>query len=278
LEIIYEINYHFLKKVSQRFPGDVGKLSRMSIIDESGEKYVRMANLACVGSNAINGVAALHTELLKKHVLHDWVEMFPDRFHNVTNGVTPRRFVLQSNPGLSKLISDAIGDDWPAQLDELRKLEPFANDAAFREKFRNVKLENKKNLAKLIRKRTGIIVDPASLFDIQVKRIHQYKRQHLNVLNIITQYLRIKHNPAIDVVPRTFIFGGKAAPGYYMAKLIIKLINSVGEVINNDPDIKDRLKVVFFPDFNVTNAQPIYPAADLSEQISTAGKEASGTG
>jgi glycogen phosphorylase len=278
LEIIYEINYHFLKKVSQRFPGDIGKLSRMSIIDESGEKYIRMANLACVGSNAINGVAVLHTELLKKHVLTDWVEMFPDRFHNVTNGVTPRRFVLQSNPGLSKLISDSIGHTWPGQLDELHKLEPFAKDSAFKAKFRNVKLENKKNLAKLIKKRTGIIVDPTSMFDIQVKRIHQYKRQHLNVLNIITQYLRIKHNPGIDIVPRTFIFGGKAAPGYFMAKLIIKLINSVGEVINNDPDVKDRLKVVFFPDFNVTNAQPIYPAADLSEQISTAGKEASGTG
>jgi glycogen phosphorylase len=204
--------------------------------------------------------------------------MFPQRFFNVTNGVTPRRFVVLSNPGLSKLITDSIGDKWPGKLDELRKLESFAGDATFREQFRNVKLENKKLLATLIKERTGVIVNPSSMFDIQVKRIHEYKRQHLNVLNIITLYLRIKQNPNIDIVPRTFIFGGKAAPGYYTAKLIIKLINSVGDAVNNDPDVKDRLKVVFFPDFNVTNAQHIYPAADLSEQISTAGKEASGTG
>lgn len=278
LEIIYEINYRFLKEVSMRFPGDGGKLSRMSIIDESGDKYIRMANLACAGSSAINGVAELHTELLKQQILHDWVEMYPERFYNVTNGVTPRRFVVLSNPGLSKLITDSIGDKWPGNLDELRKLEPFAEDAAFREKFRGVKLENKKTLATLIKDRTGIIVDPSSMFDIQVKRIHEYKRQHLNVLNIITRYWRIKQNPTVDIAPRTFIFGGKAAPGYYSAKLIIKLINSVGDVVNNDPDVKDRLKVVFFPNFNVTNAQHIYPAADLSEQISTAGKEASGTG
>jgi glycogen phosphorylase len=278
LEIIYEINYRFLKEVSKQFPGDEGKLSRMSIIDETGGKYIRMANLACAGSSAINGVAVLHTELLKQQVLHDWVEMFPQRFHNVTNGVTPRRFILLSNPGLSKLITDSIGNKWPGKLDELRKLEPFASDAAFREQFRNVKLENKKLLATLIKERTGIIVNPSSMFDIQVKRIHEYKRQHLNVLNILTRYLRIKQNPSIDIVPRTFIFGGKAAPGYHTAKLMIKLINSVGDLVNNDPDVKDRLKVVFFPDFNVTNAQHIYPAADLSEQISTAGKEASGTG
>jgi len=278
LEIIYEINYRFLKEVSNKFPGDAGKLSQMSIIDETGGKYIRMANLACAGSFAINGVAALHTELLKQQVLHDWVEMFPERFHNVTNGVTPRRFMVLSNPGLSRLISDSIGDKWPGKLDELRKLEPLATDPAFMEKFRKVKLENKKQLASLIKERTGIIVDPASMFDILVKRIHEYKRQHLNVLNIITRYQRIKQNPGIDIAPRTFIFGGKAAPGYHTAKLIIKLINSVGEVVNNDPDVKDRLKVVFFPDFNVTNAQHIYPAADLSEQISTAGKEASGTG
>jgi starch phosphorylase len=278
LEIVFEINHRFLNEVSRRFPGDEARLSRMSIIDESGGKYIRMANLACAGSNAINGVAALHTELLKQQVLPDWVEMFPERFHNVTNGVTPRRFVLLSNPGLSRLITESIGDKWPGKLDELRKLEPFADDPGFREQFRNVKLENKKHLAKLIKERAGIIVDPDSMFDIQVKRIHEYKRQHLNVLNIITLYLRIKKNPGIDVVPRTFIFGGKAAPGYHTAKLIIKLINSVGNVVNTDPDVRDRLKVAFFPDFNVTNAQHIYPAADLSEQISTAGKEASGTG
>lgn len=278
LEIIYEINHRFLKEVSKKFPGDEGKLSRMSIIDENGEKKVRMANLACAGSCAINGVAALHTELLKEQVLPDWVEMFPERFFNVTNGVTPRRFMVLSNPGLSKLITDSIGDKWPGKLDELSKLEPFADDASFREQFRNVKLENKKLLASLIKERTGIIVNPSSMFDIQVKRIHEYKRQHLNVLNIISLYLRIKQNPNIDIVPRTFIFGGKAAPGYYTAKLMIKLINSVGDVLNSDPDVKDRIKVVFFPDFNVTNAQHIYPAADLSEQISTAGLEASGTG
>lgn len=278
LDIIYEINHRFLKEVSRHYPGDIGKLSRMSIIDETGGKYIRMANLACAGSYAINGVAALHTELLKQLVLPDWVEMFPQRFHNITNGVTPRRFIVLSNPGLSKLITDSIGDKWPGKLDELRKLEPFASDAAFGEQFRNVKLGNKKHLAALIKERTGIIVDPSSMFDIQVKRIHEYKRQHLNVLNIITLYLRIKQNPDIDIVPRTFIFGGKAAPGYYTAKLMVKLINSVGDVVNSDPDVKERLKVVFFPDFNVTNAQHIYPAADLSEQISTAGKEASGTG
>jgi starch phosphorylase len=278
MEIIYEINDRFLKEVSRAFPGDEGKLSRMSIIDETGEKYVRMANLACAGSCAINGVAELHTELLKQQVLHDWVEMFPQRFQNVTNGVTPRRFVLLSNPGLSRLITDSIGDKWPGNLDELRKLEPLAGDAAFREKFMNAKLENKKLLASLIKERTGIIVNPSSMFDIQVKRIHEYKRQHLNVLNIITLFLRLKQNPNLDIVPRTFIFGGKAAPGYHIAKLMIKLINSVGDLVNSDPDVKDRLKVVFFPDFNVTNAQHIYPAADLSEQISTAGKEASGTG
>ena len=278
LEIIYEINFRFLQEVSKQFPGDEGKLSRMSIIDETGGKYIRMANLACVGSCAINGVAALHSVLLKQQVLPDWVEMFPQRFHNVTNGVTPRRFIVLSNPGLTKLITNSIGDTWPGKLDELRKLEPFAGDAAFGEQFRNVKLDNKLHLATLIKERTGIIVNPSSMFDIQVKRIHEYKRQHLNVLNILTLYLRIKHNPSIDIVPRTFIFGGKAAPGYHIAKLMIKLINSVGDVINSDPDVKDRLKVVFFPDFNVTNAQHIYPAADLSEQISTAGKEASGTG
>jgi starch phosphorylase len=278
LEIIYEINHRFLAEVSRQFPGDTGKLSRMSIIDEAGGKYVRMANLACAGSSAINGVAALHTELLKEQVLHDWVDMYPQKFQNVTNGVTPRRFMLLSNPGLSRLITDSIGDKWPGKLDELKKLEPLAEDAAFREKFRKVKIENKVRLASLIKERTGILVDPSSMFDVQVKRIHEYKRQHLNVLNIVTRYLRVKQNPDINLAPRTFIFGGKAAPGYHIAKLIIKLINSVGEVVNNDPDVRDRLKVVFFPDFNVTNAQNIYPAADLSEQISTAGKEASGTG
>lgn len=278
LDIIYEINHRFLQEVSKRFPGDDEKMRRLSIIDETGERFVRMANLACVASYAINGVAALHTELLKKQILPDWVDLYPDRFLNVTNGVTPRRFLLQSNPLFSRLITETIGDQWPVKLEDLRKLEPFSKDTVFIERFKNSKLENKKHLATIIHNLTGISVNPESLFDIQVKRIHEYKRQHLNVLHILTLYLRIKNNPRLNLVPRTFIFGGKAAPGYFMAKRIIKLINSVGDLVNNDRDVNDRLKVVFFPNFNVTNAQHIYPAADLSEQISTAGKEASGTG
>ncbi|MEJ2428376.1 MAG: glycogen/starch/alpha-glucan phosphorylase [Deltaproteobacteria bacterium] len=278
LEIIYEINQRFLKEVRVKYLGDGEIASRLSLIDESGEKYVRMANLACVGSRAINGVAALHTELLKQNVLRDFYELWPEKFSNKTNGVTPRRFLVLSNPRLSELISDKIGDTWVKHLDELRKLETFADDKDLLSKWQQVKLENKRALADLIVSRTGILVDPGSLFDIQVKRIHEYKRQHLNVLHIISLFNRIKEDPSIQIFPRTFIFGGKAAPGYFMAKLIIKLINSVAAVLNKDPQVADRLKVVFFPDFNVKNAQPIYPAADLSEQISTAGKEASGTG
>ena len=278
LEIVYEINNRFLKEVRVKYPGDGEIASRLSLIDENGEKYLRMANLACVGSQAINGVAALHTELLKKSVLRDFYELWPEKFSNKTNGVTPRRFMVLSNPRLSQLITDKIGDTWVKHLDELRKLEPFGDDKEFLSKWYQVKLENKRTLADLIRSSTGILVDPNSLFDIQVKRIHEYKRQHLNVLHIISLFNRIKEDPSIQISPRTFIFGGKAAPGYFMAKLIIKLINSVAAVVNKDPQMADRLKVVFFPDFNVKNAQPIYPAADLSEQISTAGKEASGTG
>jgi starch phosphorylase len=239
---------------------------------------VRMANLACVGSRAINGVAALHTELLKQDVLRDFYALWPEKFSNKTNGVTPRRFMVLSNPHLSKLITDRIGDSWIKQLDELRKLEAFADDKEFLNTWQKVKLENKRTLANIIKDRTNILVNPGSLFDILVKRIHEYKRQHLNVLHIITLFNRIKEDPSLQITPRTFIFGGKAAPGYFMAKLIIKLITSVAAVVNRDPDVADRLKVVFFPDFNVKNAQRIYPAADLSEQISTAGKEASGTG
>ncbi|CAG0934846.1 partial glycogen phosphorylase, partial [Rhodocyclaceae bacterium] len=279
LEIIYEINRRFLDEVRVRCPDDDSRLARLSLIDEGGGKQVRMANLACVGSHAINGVAALHTELLKKTVLHDFHELFPEKFHNVTNGVTPRRWMALSNPGLTELISSKLGEGWLSNLEtELRGLEPFAGDATFRKKWQQVKKRNKEALAKIIHQRTGIKVDPGSLFDVQVKRIHEYKRQHLNVLHIIALYNRIKADPKADITPRTFIFGGKAAPGYFMAKLIIKLITSVGEVVNADPDVAGRLKVVFFPDFNVTNGQLIYPAADLSEQISTAGKEASGTG
>ncbi len=278
LEIIFEINRRLLEDVRQRFPQDNARVARMSLIDEQSERYVRMANLACAGSHAVNGVAQLHTELLKQNVLADWVEMYPGKFHNVTNGVTPRRFLLLSNPGLAQLITSRIGDGWVKNLDLLHQLEDHAENTGFQNEWRRVKLENKQRLSSLIQLRTGLRVCPESLFDIQVKRIHEYKRQHLNVLHIIALYLRMKENPTLNWVPRTFLFGGKAAPGYRMAKLIIKLINSVGEVINQDTDIDDRIKVVFFPDFNVKNAQCIYPAADLSEQVSTAGKEASGTG
>ena len=278
LEIIYEINRRFLDEVRARFPGDEGRVARMSLIDESGERYVRMANLATVGSHRVNGVARLHSELLKQTVMRDFAELWPEKFCNVTNGVTPRRFVAISNPPLAQLITERIGDGWLRDLDQLRKLEPLADDAEFQQQWRAVKLTAKRGLAALIEQRTGVKVNPESLFDIQAKRLHEYKRQHLNVLHILTLYLRLKRNPQADLPARTFIFGAKAAPGYFMAKLIIKLINSVAAVVNNDPAVRDRLKVVFFPDYNVKNAQHIFPAADLSEQISTAGMEASGTG
>lgn len=278
LEIIFELNRRFLDEVQAENPGDEGRVQRLSLIEEGGEKHVRMANLACLGSFAVNGVAALHTRLLKETVLKDFFELRPPKFSNKTNGVSPRRFMVLANPGLARLITDRIGNAWVRDLEELRKLERFADDPGFRNEWRRVKLDNKQGLASVILKNTGIEVDPESLFDIQVKRVHEYKRQHLNVLHIITLYNRLKKDPGLNIVPRTFIFGGKAAPGYFMAKLIIKLINSVAEVVNTDRDVDGRLKVVFFPDFNVKNAQRIYPAADLSEQISTAGKEASGTG
>ena len=279
LEIVYEINRRFLDAVRVRFPGDDHRAARLSLIDESGEKHVRMAHLACVGSHAINGVAALHSDLLKRTVLRDFHELEPEKFYNVTNGVTPRRWMVLSNPRLSALITGKIGDSWVRRMEgELRRLEAWADDAEFQNQWRQVKRGNKAALVRLIKQRTGIVVDPESLFDIQVKRLHEYKRQHLNVLHIVALYNRLKDSPGADMTPRTFVFGGKAAPGYFMAKLIIRLINAVGEVVNSDPDVAGRLKVVFFPDFNVKNSQPIYPAADLSEQISTAGKEASGTG
>jgi starch phosphorylase len=277
LEIIYEINRRFLETVRLKYGHDLARVSRMSLIDESGEKYVRMAYLASVGSHAINGVAQLHSELLKETTLRDFYELWPEKFLNVTNGVTPRRFVVLSNPRLSSLLSEKIGDGWIKDLDQLRKLEPFADDPDFRSECQKIKQANKQALAAYIQKETGISVNPETLFDIQVKRLHEYKRQHLNLLNIITAYDRIKRHPDMEMVPRTFIFGGKAAPGYFMAKLIIKLINAVGEVVNKDPDARERLKVVFLPDYNVKQAHLIYPAADLSEQISTAGYEASGT-
>jgi starch phosphorylase len=278
LEIVYEINRRFLDEVRERFPGDDARVARLSLIEETGPRFVRMAHLACVGSHRVNGVARLHSELLKQTVLRDFAELWPEKFCNVTNGVTPRRFVALSNPGLTKLITSRIGDDWLRDLKQLRKLEAFADDPEFQQLWREVKLANKRRLAALIAERTGIKVAPESLFDVQVKRIHEYKRQHLAALHIVTLYLWLRRHPQAQLPPRTFIFGGKAAPGYLMAKRIIKLINSIGELVNSDPVFGQRLKVVFFPDFNVTNAQFIYPAADLSEQISTAGKEASGTG
>lgn len=278
LEIIYEINARFLDEMRIRYIGETEKLSRLSLINEGGERYVRMANLACVGSHAINGVAALHTTLLKQDVLSDFHALAPERFSNKTNGVTPRRWIALSNPRLTKLISDTIGDGWIKDLEQLWALQAHSEDPAFRAQWRFIKRATKEDFATFLRRRTGVAVDPASLFDVQVKRIHEYKRQHLNVLHIIALYHRIKSNPNIEMTPRTFIFGGKAAPGYHMAKLIIKLINGVGEVVNHDPAVAGRLKVVFLPNFNVSNGQHIYPAADLSEQVSTAGKEASGTG
>jgi len=264
--------------VRSRFPGDEARVARMSLIGEEGGKRVRMAHLAVVGSHAVNGVAALHTKLLQANILKDFHELWPERFTNKTNGVTPRRFLALSNPGLRELLDRTLGQQWLTEPELLRKLDLYSGDDAFQRDWRAVKLGNKQRLASYIRARTGIEVDPAWLFDIQVKRIHEYKRQHLNVLHIVTMYHRLKENPALTIPPRAFIFGGKAAPGYLMAKRIIKLINAVAETINADPDVNTRMKVAFIPNFNVKNAHLIYPAADLSEQISTAGKEASGTG
>jgi len=278
LEIIYQINSVFLDEVRLKYPGDQDWVRRMSLIDEDGKRYVRMAHLACVGSYAINGVAALHTNLLKETVLKDFHDLYPHKISNKTNVVTPRRWIVLSNPRLTQLITSKIGDAWIKQLGELHQLKKYGEDGEFRREWRQIKQAVKQDLATYIYGNTGIIVNPHSLFDVQVKRIHEYKRQHLNVLHIITLYNRIKTNPHFNIPPRTFIFGGKAAPGYFMAKLIIKLINSVAEVVNRDPDVGDRLRVVFLPDYNVKLGQRVYPAADLSEQISTAGKEASGTG
>jgi glycogen phosphorylase len=278
LEIVYEINRRFLAEVRQRDPGDDARVERLSLVGEGGDGRVRMANLACVGSHAINGVSALHTGLLETTVLRDFHELWPGKFSNKTNGVTPRRFMVLANPGLARLITEAIGGTWVRDLEELRRLEPLAEDAGFRDEWRRVKLAAKAALAGRIRSTTGVDVDPSSLFDIHVKRIHEYKRQHLNVLHVLTLHRRLKRGLSTGVAPRTVIFGGKAAPGYVMAKLMIKLVNAVAATLNADPDTSGILRVVFFPDFNVRNAQALYPAADLSEQISTAGFEASGTG
>ncbi|HEX3843314.1 MAG TPA: glycogen/starch/alpha-glucan phosphorylase, partial [Steroidobacteraceae bacterium] len=278
LEIVYEINARFLDEVRIRFLGDEERIARLSLIEERGPRYVRMAHLACVGSHTVNGVAALHTRLLEESVLKDFHDLWPERFCNKTNGVTPRRFLSLANPRLARLICDAIGDGWVRELERLRDLEIFAEDPAFQRQWRQIKRANKEDLAAYARDRTGVAIDPDSLFDVQVKRIHEYKRQHLNILHVIALYHRLRCDPDADFPPRTVLFGGKAAPGYHLAKLVIKLIHAVADVVNRDPAMHDRLKVVFLPNFNVKNGQRVYPAADLSEQISTAGKEASGTG
>ncbi|MEI8258149.1 MAG: glycogen/starch/alpha-glucan phosphorylase, partial [Deltaproteobacteria bacterium] len=278
LQIIYEINRRFLRQVSIKYPHDSARSARMSIIEEGGDRKVRMAHLAVVGSHAVNGVAALHTELLKRDVLRDFAEMYPEKFTNKTNGVTPRRWLLECNPRLASAITNAIGPDWTTDLDQLERLVPLAEDAAFVDKVAHIKRANKADLAAYIAEHNKIIVDPESLFDVQIKRLHEYKRQLLNALHIVKLYLDIKRDPTAQVVPRTFLFGAKAAPGYKLAKLVIKLINSIADVVNIDPDMDGKLRVVFLANYRVSLAERIFPASDLSEQISTAGKEASGTG
>jgi starch phosphorylase len=278
LNIIYEINRRFMDKIKAKYGDDRNRMNRMSIVSEGEHPVVHMAHLGIVGARKVNGVAALHSQLLKDSMFKDFDEMFPGKFTNKTNGITPRRWLKQCNTELSALITEKIGDKWITDLDELKKLEKFAEDKEFRKEFAEIKLNNKKRLAAYIKDDMNVDVDPESMFDIQIKRMHEYKRQLMAALHVITLYNRIKENPDLDVVPRTVIFAGKAAPSYWRAKLIIKLINSVAEVINNDPRVGDRLRVVFLPNYNVSQAELIMPAADLSEQISTAGTEASGTG
>ncbi len=277
LQIIYEINARWLKQVAKKYPNNPQKLEALSIIEESQPKMVRMAYLAVVGSFSVNGVAQLHTELLKASVLKDFADMSPEKFNNKTNGVTPRRWLKVCNPGLSKLIDSKIGDSWVTDLDKLKGLEKYADDPSFQRDFMAVKLENKRKMADIIRAECAVEVNPEAMFDVQIKRLHEYKRQHLKLLHILTLYRQLLHNPDMDIPQRVFIFGAKAAPGYDIAKNIIYAINKVGEKINSDKRIKDKLKVVFMPNYRVSSAMNIIPSADLSEQISTAGKEASGT-
>lgn len=278
LELIYEINMRFLKYISIKYPGDTNRLSRMSLIEEGQDKKIRMAYLSILGSHSVNGVSELHSELLKTDLFKDFYEVFPERFNNKTNGVTQRRWLDKSNTALSGLITDTIGDKWVTNLYELEKLLRFKDNGNFHLKWQDVKFQNKKLLSNYIKKTTGILVNPSSLFDIQVKRIHEYKRQLLFALFIISQYIKLKNNPNISFTPRTFIVGGKAAPGYFMAKLIIKFLNNISEIINNDKLINEKIKLIFLEDYRVSLAEKIFPAGDLSEQISTAGTEASGTG
>merc|ERR1739844_165402 len=278
LEIIYHINHLHMEEVRSKWGDDSEKLRQLSCIEEDGEKRVNMAHLAIIGSHTINGVAAIHSELIKKHLFRPFYEFWPEKFQNKTNGITPRRWLLLCNPMLADLISEKIGDNWPVHLDELVRLKEWANDPKFQDEVMKVKQNNKNKLAAYLQQETGIDINPSSLFDIQVKRIHEYKRQLLNILHVIAMYNRIKKNPNAPFTPRTVMIGGKAAPGYYMAKQIIKLFNRVGNVVNNDPTVGSKLKVVFLENYRVTLAEKIMPAADLSEQISTAGTEASGTG
>ncbi|MFY9375832.1 MAG: glycogen/starch/alpha-glucan phosphorylase [Kiritimatiellia bacterium] len=278
LQIIYEINRRFLREIATRFPGDNDRIARMSLIQEGDHREVRMAFLAVVGSHSINGVAALHSELLKATLFKDFYELWPERFNNKTNGITPRRWLLKANPGLADLITEKIGTGWITDLDQLKKLEAWADDREFQKRVMAVKHENKVRLADLIHREMGVKVNPDSIFDVQVKRLHEYKRQLLNALGIIHQYFELKTNPQMDFTPRTYLFAGKAAPGYFLAKLIIKLINDIAFVVNHDPAMRGRMNVLFLPDYRVSLAERIIPAADLSEQISTAGTEASGTG
>ena len=278
MEIIYEINRRFLQVVRLHYPGDDSMLEKMSIIDEHGNKAVRMAHLATVGSHHVNGVAALHSDLVKTQLMPEFNDLWPHKFTNVTNGVTPRRWLAYSNPALTELLNEHVGYDWVSDMNILSKLEEKQYDPELNRKIGETKLLGKHKLAVYIQDNLGITVDPSSMFDVQVKRIHEYKRQHLLALWVISQYIRIKNGQTDNIVPRTVIFGGKAAPGYYMAKLIIRFINNIAEVVNNDPDTRDLLKVVFLPNYSVKLGEKVYPAADLSEQISTAGKEASGTG
>lgn len=278
MQIIYEINRRFVEFVKANYPNDVYRLRRMSIIEEAQEKMVRMSHLAIVGSKKVNGVAALHTKILKNEVFRDFYELWPEKFNNKTNGITYRRFLLRCNPELTALVDKKIGTDWHFTLDKLKALSAFAKDEAFQKAWLKNKLEAKVRFAAYIKSRFGFDANPESMFDFQVKRIHEYKRQLMNIMHVIALYNRIKKNPSQKMVPRTVFFGGKAAPGYFMAKLIIKLINSVADVVNNDPDVKGRLKVFFLPNYSVSLMEKILPASELSEQISTAGMEASGTG
>jgi starch phosphorylase len=277
LEIIYEINRRFLDQVQGKYPGDTARVARMSLIEEGPAKKVRMANLAIVGSHSVNGVAAIHTELLKAHVVPDFAQMFPERFNNKTNGVTQRRWLLVANPALANVITDAIGDGWITDFSQMARLKPLAGDASFHAAFRDAKRTEKVRFLEWLRDETGETVDPDSIFDSQIKRIHEYKRQLLNALHIVILYNRLRHNPALEAPPHTFFFAGKAAPAYHLAKLIIKFINNIAKVVDNDPVTQGRLKVVFLPDYSVTVAERLIPASDVSEQISTAGYEASGT-